>query len=135
MPGVEGAVQDHSRRSRPVIARAEGAGKTGLTRGVGLSARERGGVRRARGCGRRQVGPGSEERALRSARRGMRAGSGDGVTGQKGGGARGEGEAATLRPSWAGAAGKRRKVSGPGCWAAGKKKKGSWAGLMRKQKR
>ena len=25
--------------------------------------------------------------------------------------------AAALGPSWAGAAGKRRKVSGPGCWA------------------
>ena len=35
-----------------------------------------------------------------------------------------------LGPSWAGAAGKRRKVSGPGCWAAGKKKKKK-AGLGR----
>ena len=31
---------------------------------------------------------------------------------------------------WVGAAGKRRKVSGPGCWAAGKKKKKE-AGLGR----
>ena len=40
-------------------------------------------------------------------------------------------------PRWAGAAGKRRKVSGPGCWAAGKKKKKKlgWADAETKEVR
>ena len=113
-----------------------GAGRWGQRAEVGAAARER-----ALASGADLWDLPVSRRKRRGAERGLARGdrwarrAGDGDMGQKGGGARGEGEAAAFGPSWAGAAGKWRKVSGPGCWATGKKKKGSWAGTMQKQKR